>query len=393
MLDRIYLDYNATTPCSPEVVEIMKKYFNDTFGNPSSIHHAFGWLAKDAVDTATAIIASTLDIKSDNIVYTSGSTEGINMVLKSFSKKRINGSSHIITCKTEHKAVLDTCAFLEKFEDVEVTYLDVDDIGLIDLSELEKALRPETRLVSIMHANNETGVIQPLDKIAKILKNKDIFLFSDATQSLGKIDLSELFEAADFVCFSAHKVYGPKGIGMVYAKNQHALENLQSLVQGGGQQNKLRGGTLNTAGIIGLSKAIDLAYQNLAQENDRILELRNQLEQGLLDIELSTVNGLKATRLPNTTNISFAYTNGGDLLRSLNKSIAVSNGSACNSSSTNPSHVLTAMKVSADLAFSSLRFSLGKSTTKSDIEKVIQIVKNEIKILRADNILWDRRIK
>ncbi|MGI9531389.1 cysteine desulfurase family protein [Lutimonas sp.] len=393
MKDRIYLDYNATTPCAVEVVDAMRAYFDESFGNPSSIHHAYGWMAKDAIDTATNLIASVLNIDPTKIVYTSGSTEGINMILKSFSKKYMQRESHIITVKTEHKAVLDTCAFLEKYEGVSVTYLNVDTHGLIDLRELEEALRPETVLVSIMHANNETGVIQPLNEIAALLKNKDVLLFTDATQSLGKTELHQVLEVADYVCFSGHKVYGPKGVGMVYAKNQHAIDKLQSLIQGGGQQKKLRGGTLNATGIIGFSKAIELIYGNLSEEIQRLSALRDLLEEGLLEIELSTANGAKAKRLPNTTNISFRYVNGGNLLRALSKHMAISNGSACNAASENPSHVLTAMKVSSDLAFSSLRFSLGKSTTESDIRRAIQIIQDEVSELRSNNILWDRRDK
>lgn len=393
MMDRIYLDYNATTPCAINVMDAMQTYFNQTFGNPSSIHHAYGWMAKDAIDNATALIATILDINAENIVYTSGSTESINMILKSFSNKYITGGSHIITTKTEHKAVLDTCAYLEKYEGVSVSYLNVDKNGLIDSNELRKELRQETTLVSIMHSNNETGVIQPLDEIAAILKNKGIFLFTDATQSLGKTELDQVFELADYVCFSAHKVYGPKGVGMIYSKDTSARNKLKSLIQGGGQQKKLRGGTINATGIIGFSKAIELIYGNLSEEIQRLGELRDLLEQGLLEIELSTANGSAAKRLPNTTNISFAYTNGADLLRALSKHMAISNGSACNAASENPSHVLTAMKVSKDLAFSSIRFSLGKSTSESEIRQTIQIVKHEVSVLRDNNILWERRVR
>ena len=256
MKNRVYLDYNATTPCDQSVIDHMLPFFNETYGNPSSAQHPYGWLAKEVITDSGKIIAKTLGISSDELVFTSGATESINMVLKSFSSKFKLHGNHIITCKTEHKAVLDTCEFLENYEGVAVTYLDVDQTGLVDLDQLRDAIRPDTVLISIMHSNNETGVIQPLKKIKQIVQEKDIFIFSDATQSLGKVDLQDLFDSVDFACFSAHKVYGPKGIGMVYAKNNATHKLLKSLIQGGGQQKSLRGGTLNTPLIAGFAKAI-----------------------------------------------------------------------------------------------------------------------------------------
>ncbi len=391
MEKKLYLDYNATTPCDPKVVDAMMPYLSDNFGNPSSIHHPFGWIAKEAVESSTHKIAQAFGISVDNITYTSGSTEAINMVLKSFCQKYKPNGSHIITCKTEHKAVLDTSAFMEKYEGVTVSYLDVDTSGLINLDELEAAIRPETILVSIMYANNETGVIQPLKDIARIIKNKKIFLFSDATQALGKIPLDQIFESADFTCFSAHKVYGPKGMGMLYCKNIEAMNVLRSLIQGGGQQKAFRGGTINTPGIVGFAKSVELSQHELLDKNNRLERLRDLLEEGLLDIELSFSNGYSAPRLPNTCNISFAFVNGAGLLRGLSKDLAISNGSACNASSENPSHVLTAMQIGPDLAFSSLRFSLGKYTSEDDINKAIKIVRREVNLQRETNILWERR--
>ena len=306
MEEKLYFDYNATTPCDPLVVDAMLPFLSTDFGNVSSIHHSFGWIAKEAVETSTQKMARALNISADSIIYTSGSTEGINMVLKSFCQKYKPDGNHIITCKTEHKAVLDTCAFMEKYEGVSVTYLDVDASGLVNLDQLKAAIRPETILVSIMYANNETGVIQPLQDIARIIANQGIFLFSDATQALGKTSLDQVFEQVDFACFSAHKVYGPKGMGMVYCKTGRASAVLQSLIQGGGQQKGWRGGTINTPGIIGFAKAVELCCKNLEKETIRLTRLRNQLEQGLLQIEMSYSNGLSAPRLPNTCNISFA---------------------------------------------------------------------------------------
>ncbi|MDN3644111.1 cysteine desulfurase family protein [Lutimonas halocynthiae] len=391
MQKKLYLDYNATTPCDPAVVDAMLPFLSENFGNTSSIHHSFGWLAEEAVEASTDQIANILGISPDNIIYTSGSTEGINMVLKSFSNKYKPSGSHIITCKTEHKAVLDTCAYMEKYEGVSVTYLNVDTSGLINLNDLKAALRPETVLLAIMYANNETGVIQPIQDIAKIIADQNIFLFIDATQALGKVELYDALEVADFACFSAHKAYGPKGIGLVYYKDNKAKKALHSFIQGGGQQKTLRGGTINTPGIVGFAKSIELSCENLSDDMIRITQLRDQLEEGLLRIELSSSNGHSAPRLPNTCNISFPFVNGADLLRALSKDIAVSNGSACNAASENPSHVLTAMRIDPDLAFSSLRFSIGKYTSEEDIIKTINIVDKEVNSLREKNILWERR--
>ena len=391
MENRIYFDYNATTPCDPKVVDVMLPYLCENFGNTSSIHHSFGWIAKEALEKSSKKIGDTLNISAENLIYTSGATEGINMVLKSFSQKYKPKGNHIICAKTEHKAVLDTCEYMEKYEGVSVTYLDVDDSGLVNLTQLEAALRPETVLVVIMHANNETGVVQPLHEIAKIISNQDIYLFSDATQALGKINLTDVFEYADFACFSGHKIYGPKGVGMVYCKDSDALKTVQCMIHGGGQQKGLRGGTINLPGIVGLAESIELGYLNLKEENSRLTRLRNQLERGLLEIEETHLNGDSEYRLPNTCNISFAYVNGASLLRALSKDMAVSNGSACNASSENPSHVLVAMGLEAELAFSSLRFSLGKGSNDKEVLKVIQLVSNQVSLLRESNILWERR--
>ena len=391
MKNRIYLDYNATTPCDQRVVDHMTPFFNDTFGNPSSAHHAYGWLAKDYIAESSKLIAKTLGISVHDIIYTSGATESINMILKSFSSKYQLRGNHIITCKTEHKAVLDTCKFLEKYEGVSVTYLNVHSDGIVDLEELEHAIRPETILISIMHSNNETGVIQPLKTIRQIIKDKGIYLFSDATQSLGKVDLKDLFDSVDFTCFSSHKVYGPKGVGMVYVKNIDETNVIRDFIQGGGQQKRMRGGTLNTSGIAGFSKAIELSYTDLGKEQKHLIDLRNKLETGLLEIEDSFSNSRTAERLPNTLNISFSFVDGFKLLSALSKYMAVSNGSACNSANENPSHVLLAMGIESNLAFSSIRFSVGRFTKETEIDKIIAIVSKEVANQRSNNILWERR--
>lgn len=369
----------------------MRPFFNETYGNPSSAHHTYGWLAKEIIVDSGKLIANTLGVSADDLIYTSGATESINMVLKSFSSKFRPKGNHIITCKTEHKAVLDTCSYMEAYEGISVTYLDVDSRGLVDLDQLKKAIRPETILISIMHSNNETGVIQPLRKIRQIVQGKEIFIFSDATQSLGKVDLDDVFDSVDFACFSAHKLYGPKGVGLVYAKNRNKHKVLRALIQGGGQQKMMRGGTINTPGIAGFAKAIELTFALGKKEQHRLIHLRNKLESGLLEIEDSYSNSRSVERLPNTSNISFAYVDGFKLLSALSRYMAVSNGSACNSANENPSHVLLAMGLDQSLAFSSIRFSLGRFTTNNDIDNVIHIVDQEVAKQRASNILWERR--
>lgn len=390
MYPQLYFDYNATTPCPKEVVDSMLPYFNQDFGNPSSSHHPYGWLAKSAIEDATLAISKNLGVSPRSLIYTSGATESINTILKGVARKMQSKGNHIITTKAEHKAVLDTCAFLED-DGFEVTYLDVDSKGLISIEKLNKMLRPETILVSILYANNETGTIQPLDEIAKLTHKNGSLLFSDTTQALGKIDLTNLFKHVDFACFSAHKVYGPKGIGMIYIKHNEDGNGLPSFIQGGGQQRKQRGGTINTPFIIGFSKAIELAYNNLNIETQRLETLRNKLETGLLKIELSISNSTTPQRLPNTVHISIPYVDGANLLTALSRQIAVSNGSACNSASVEPSHVLTAMGVERSLAYASLRLSIGRFTTSDEIEKAIDIITNEVNKQREQNILWERK--
>jgi len=385
----LYLDYNATTPCDQDVVDSMLPYFTVDFGNASSEHHPYGWVAKEAIEDATLHISSLLKIDEKEIIYTSGSTESINAVLKGVYRKLKHKGNQILTVKTEHKATLDVCEYLQE-EGADVTYLDVDGNGLIDLNALALAISDNTLIVSVMYANNETGVIQPLEAIAKICKQKNTLLFSDATQALGKIPLNNFFSWVDFACFSAHKIYGPKGIGFTFAKLE-SQASLQSFIQGGGQQRKLRGGTYNTTAIVGMAKAINLGIYNLQAERDRLSNLRNQLEKGLSLIEEATINGKKSDRLCNTLNISFEYVDGQQLLAALSRNIAVSNGSACNSAAINPSHVLTAMGIGRNLALSTLRISLGKYTTEEDIQQAILIITKEVAKQRASNLLWDRR--
>ncbi len=391
MYSQLYFDYNATTPCAKEVVDTMLPHFHEDFGNPSSSHHPYGWLAKDAVEDATISIAKSLGISTSSLIYTSGSTESINMVLKGIARKMKLKGKHIITTKAEHKAVLDTCAFLED-DGFEISYLDVNSYGLISLQTLNETLRPDTILVSILNANNETGIIQPLDEIARLTHENGSLLFSDTTQALGKVDLTKVLSLVDFACFSGHKVYGPKGIGLVYVKDNEGGDMLPSFIQGGGQQKGQRGGTINTPLIVGFAKAIELAHANLEEEIQRLETLRNALEVGLLEIELTVSNNANGERLPNTVHVSFPYVDGASLLTALSRKIAVSNGSACNSASVEPSHVLTAMGIERSLAYASIRLSIGRYTSEKDIEKAIEIVANEVTNQRESNILWERRI-
>ncbi len=390
MYQQLYFDYNATTPCAKEVVDVMLPHFRENFGNPSSSHHPYGWLAKSAVEDAMASIAKSLGVSPGSLIHTSGATESINMILKGIARKMQSKGKHIITTKVEHKAVLDTCAFLEQ-DGFQVSYLDVDSDGLITIETLNKTLRPDTILVSISYANNETGIIQPLNEISKLVHENGSLLFSDTTQALGKVDLTKVLNQVDFACFSGHKVYGPKGIGLVYSKNNGDGNSLPSFIQGGGQQKSQRGGTINTPLIVGMAKAIEWVIVNLREESRRLKTLRDALEAGLLKIEMAVSNSKAARRLPNTVHISFPFVDGTTLLTALSKQIAVSNGSACNSASVEPSHVLIAMGVERSLAYASLRLSIGRYTNESDIEKAIEIVSIEIAKQRKANILWERR--
>ena len=364
----------------------MLPYFTDKFANPSS-NHGLGWLNKEVVNDSKSLISKIMGVKSDEIIFTSGSTEGINMIIKSLFFQNKNEKNHIITTKAEHKAVLDTCDWLSK-NGASVTYLNTDNNGRIDLNELENQISDKTFLVSIILANNETGYIQPIKKIKAICYEKNIPLFSDATQAIGKIKLKNYIPFVDYACFSAHKFYGPKGIGFIY-QNKKEFSSIKPFIHGGGQQEGLRGGTLNTPLIIGASKAFEKAIKNFDSVYLKIKDLKNRLEKGLLEIEGTKINCLGEERLMNTTNVSFDYVDGDQLINSLRTKIALSNGSACNSISVNPSHVLLAMGINPSLAFSSLRISLGQNNTKEEIDQTIRILKNELKKIREKNILWE----
>jgi len=390
MYSQLYFDYNATTPCDQEVLEAMLPYFKEHFGNPSSSHHPYGWLAKSAVEEARSEIASALKTSPDALLFTSGATESINSILKGVARKNRKKRNHILTTRAEHKAVLDTCAALEA-EGFEVTYLEVDPQGRIRMEDFRDALKPETTLVAVMFANNETGVIQPLEEIAALCRANGSLLFSDTTQALGKVALDPVLDLVDYACFSAHKVYGPKGVGLVYSNLEKGTPELPGLIQGGGQQKGQRGGTLNTPLIVGMARATSLAVENLSQEQGRLQNLRDRLDAGLSAIELARSNNQSMERLPNTSHFSFPYVDGTNLLNALSTKIAVSNGSACNSASVEPLHVLMAMGVERSLAYASLRLSIGRFTRAEDIDKAIAIISEAVTRERENNILWERR--
>ena len=324
------------------------------------------------------------------MLFTSGATESINTILKGVVRNGRKDRNHILTTKAEHKAVLDTCAFLET-EGVEVTYLDVDQQGLIRIEDFRQALKPETALVAVMYANNETGVIQPLEEIAALSGENGSLLFSDTTQALGKVPLENVLDLVDYACFSGHKVYAPKGIGLVYTNLNKEAPILPGFIQGGGQQKGQRGGTINTPLIVGLARAISLASEDLSAEKERLEGLRDRLDAGLSEIELAVSNNQSVQRLPNTSHFSFPFVDGTNLLNALSRKIAISNGSACNSASVEPSHVLRAMGVEKSLAYASLRLSIGRYTLEEDIDKAIRIISEAVSRERESNILWERR--
>jgi cysteine desulfurase len=374
----IYLDYNATTPVDKRVLEAMLPYFTEKFGNAASRTHAFGWIAEDAVTTARKQVADLIHCIEQEVIFTSGATEGINLAIKGvWENYRVKGN-HIITVATEHKAVLDTCKALEK-KGARITYLPVDRDGLIDLDVLRKALTPQTILVSIMYANNETGVIQPISKIAEIVHANNSIFMCDATQAVGKININVMEDHIDLMCLSAHKFYGPKGVGALYVRRKDPRVSLVPLFDGGGHERGIRSGTLNVTGIVGLGKACEIATQEMWDDSARISRLRTRLEQQLCDnMEDVYINGSTKNRLFNTTNIAFLKIRSESLINRI-PGIAVAMGSACTSAIAEPSHVLKAMGLSDSASYSSIRFSLGKYTTAEEVNQVIETITEVIK--------------
>ena len=378
----IYLDHNATTPCDARVVEAMLPYFTSSFGNAASRSHSFGWQAEEAVNFAREQVAKLIGADPKEIVFTSGATESVNLAIKGVYESYAGKGNHIITCTTEHNAVLDTCRHLERLG-ANVTYLGVQANGWIDLNELESAITETTILIAIMYANNEIGTIMPIRDIAAIAKKKGVIFFSDATQAVGKIPVHVIEDGIDLAALSAHKFYGPKGVGALYIRRKNTRVRLSPQIDGGGHERGVRSGTLNVPGIVGFGKACEIATQEMKEEGRRLSMLRDKLEKGLLEIKESQVNGDRINRLPHTTNISFRYAESEGLLLGLNKNIALSSGSACTSASIEPSHVLKGIGLDDELAHSSLRFGLGRSTTEEEIDFTIMLVKKTVDELRG----------
>ena len=383
----IYLDHNATTPMDPRVLEAMLPYFVENFGNAASRNHSFGWQAEEAVDYAREQIAQLIGADPKEIIFTSGATEGNNLGIKGVYEMYASKGNHIITCTTEHKAVLDTCKHLEKLG-AEVTYLEVQPDGLIDLKQLEAAMKPTTILVAIMYANNEIGVIQPVKEIGAIAKKHGALFFTDAVQSVGKIPVDVIADGIDIMAFTAHKMYGPKGVGALYVRRKNPRVKVTAQVDGGGHERGMRSGTLNVPGIVGFGKACELARLEMASDTERISKLRDKLENALKVIDETYVNGNPAHRLPHVSNISFKYVEGEGLMMGFNKDIALSSGSACTSDSLEPSYVLKALGLGDDLAHSSLRFGLGRYTTEEQIDFTIKAVTDTVLKLREMSPLW-----
>lgn len=384
----IYLDYSATTPIDERVVTEMLKYMgpDSHFGNPASRSHSYGWDAESAVEEARKQVADLVGANPKEIVFTSGATESDNLAIKGVAHFNQKRGKHIVTCKTEHKAVLDSCRQLER-EGYEVTYLDPMENGLIDLDVLEKALRDDTTLVSIMHVNNEIGVIQDIAAIGRICRDRKIVFHVDAAQSAGKVDINLDDLPVDLMSFSAHKIYGPKGVGALYVQRKPRVR-LEAQMHGGGHERGMRSGTLATHQIVGMGEAFRIAKQEMAAENERLLKLRNKLYDGVKDLEEVYVNGDIEQRIAGNLNISFNYVEGESLLMAL-KDLAISSGSACTSASLEPSYVLRALGRNDELAHSSIRFTMGRYTTEEEIDRAIKHIRVAVEKLRALSPLWD----
>jgi cysteine desulfurase len=383
----VYLDNNATTPMDPRVLEAMMPFFTQHFGNAASRNHAFGWEAEDAVDQARKDIADLIHAHEKEIIFTSGATESNNLALKGVFEMYRDKGNHIITVNTEHKAILDTCKHLEK-AGAEITYLEAGDDGLITLEQVEKAMRKETILVTIMYANNEIGVVQPIREIGALCASKGVLFHSDATQAVGKIPVDVEADNIHLMSFTAHKMYGPKGVGALYVRRKNPRVKVTAQMDGGGHERGMRSGTLNVPGIVGFGKAAALAKAEMQQDAERLSKLRDKLENALLELEESYVNGSKEHRLPHCTNMSFKYVEGEGLIMGV-KDIAVSSGSACTSASLEPSYVLKNLGLDDELAHSSLRFGLSRFTTEEEIDFTINCVKTAVTRLRDMSPLWE----
>ncbi len=370
------------------VLETMLPYFTEKFGNAASRNHSFGWVAEEAVDYAREQVAKLINADPKEIIFTSGATEGDNLAIKGVFEMYATKGNHIITCTTEHKAVLDTCKHIEKAGG-EVTYLPVQADGLVDLNELEKAITEKTILIAIMYGNNETGVVQPIREISKIARKHGVLLFTDATQAVGKIPVDVNADGIDLMTFSGHKMYGPKGVGALFVRRKNPRVKVTAQMDGGGHERGMRSGTLNVPAIVGLGKACELCMNEMESEAKRLSIMRDRLEKALMQIEETYVNGNTEHRLPHVSNISFKYVEGEGLMMGFNKNIALSSGSACTSASLEPSYVLKALGLGDDLAHSSLRFGLGRFTTDEQIDFTINAVSTTVLKLREMSPLWE----
>jgi len=384
----IYLDNNATTPMDPRVLEAMLPYFTTKFGNAASRNHPFGWVAEEGVDYAREQVAKLIGASEKEIIFTSGATESDNLAIKGVFEMYKEKGNHIITTVTEHKAVLDACKHVEKLGG-KVTYLPVKEDGLVDLELLEQSMTPETILVSVMYGNNEIGVIQPIKEISAIAHKHGALFMTDAVQAVGKIPVNVNTDGIDLLALSAHKIYGPKGVGALYVRRKGPRVKVTAQMDGGGHERGMRSGTLNVPGIVGFGKACELCRLEMEQDTARISKLRDKLETALLKLDEAYVNGNRDHRLPHVSNISFKYVEGEGLLMGFNKNIALSSGSACTSASLEPSYVLKALGLGDDLAHSSLRFGLSRFTTEEQIDYTIEQITNTVLKLREMSPLWE----
>lgn len=385
----IYLDNNATTPMDPRVLEAMTPYFLERFGNAASRNHAYGWVAEKAVDLAREQVAKLIGASAKEIVFTSGATESDNIALKGAVEMYTSKGKHLITLETEHKAVIDVCKYLERTGEAEVTYLKPKPDGLVDLAQLEAAIRDDTVMVAIMAANNEIGVIQPLAEIGKLCHEKKVLFFTDAAQAAGKIPLDVEAMNIDVLAISGHKMYGPKGIGALYVRRRKPRVRLAPILHGGGHERGMRSGTLDVPSIVGLGKACEIAGEELEAESKRLIALRDKLWNGLqAELDFIYLNGHPTERLPNNLNVSFAHVEGEGLMMAM-KDLAVSSGSACTSASLEPSYVLRALGVGDELAHTSIRYGLGRFTTEEEIDFAIAQSVAAVKKLREMSPLYE----
>jgi cysteine desulfurase len=384
----IYMDNHATTPMDPRVLEAMLPYFTEKFGNAASRNHSFGWAGEEAVENARQQVASLVGATAKEIIFTSGATESDNLMIKGVAEMYREKGNHIITQAIEHKAVLDTCKNLEK-HGFEVTYLPVQKDGRVDPEDVRKAIKPTTILICIMYANNEIGVINPIQEIGKIAKEHGIIFAVDGVQAAGKVPVDVQKDNIDLLAISAHKMYGPKGVGALYVRRRNPRVQLSAIIDGGGHERGMRSGTLNVTGIVGLGKACELCQREMAQESERIRGLRERLRKGLeAKLDEVFINGSMEHRLPNNLNMSFAYVEGESLLMGIND-VAVSSGSACTSATLEPSYVLKALGVGEDLAHTSIRFGLGRFTTQEEVDYVIDKMVQVVTKLRELSPLYE----